>query len=153
MAATTRSGLLLTLTALALALAGCESPDGKSEFKGTATWNGEPIAEGYVELHSVGAGQVDGAEIVGGNFTIRTTEGEKRALVIAKRKVGETPATERIPHPEPIYHQYLPKEFNDKSTLKVTLTAADPTLKLDLRGKDRPRVTDPQRKSLPDARP
>ena len=122
---------------LAAALLGCGS-DGKLAIEGTATWNGQPIEDGYIEVSPAsGPGQVDGADIVDGKFTLRTTDGEKRISVVARRQIGETPPTERIPHPEPIYLQFLPKQFNDNTQLTHTVKASDPTLALDLKGKER----------------
>jgi hypothetical protein len=138
MSATARCAQFLSLMVLAAVQLGCGPGDGKTDIEGTATWNGEPISDGYVELTPVdGSGQIDGADIVNGKFTVRTTEGEKVARVSARRKIGETPATPRMPA-EPIYHEYIPNEFNSKSALKVTINTDDPTLKLDLKGKDAP---------------
>jgi len=120
------------------ALIGCGSSDGKLTVEGTATWNGQPIEDGYVEVSPAsGPGQVDGADIVGGKFSLRTSEGEKRVSIVARRKIGETEPTERIPTPEPIYFQYLPKQFNDNTELTRTVTASEPALSLDLTGEER----------------
>lgn len=123
---------------VALALVGCGG-DGKTEYQGVATWNGVPIEEGYVELSPTdGQGQVVGADIKGGAFVLRTVPGEKQVSVVAQKKIGERPPTERIPHPEPIYQQFLPAKYNERSELRVTISADDPTVRLDLTGEEAP---------------
>jgi len=117
---------------------GCGADDGKSEFQGTATWNGEPIEHGNVEFHPLDneGAQIDGAEIKNGAFTIRTTAGKKRVKVTAKKQVGMTEPTDRIPDPEPIYHQYIPPEFNKNTNLETTVGEGD--VSLELTGKEVP---------------
>jgi len=113
---------------------GC-SDDGKTEFQGTASWNGTPIVDGYVEMTPTdGMGQVVGCNIVDGKFSFRTQEGEKRVSVTAKRKIGETAPTERIPTPEPIYFQFIPEKFNAATELLVTINNSDPKVNLELTG-------------------
>jgi hypothetical protein len=121
---------------LAAACVGCGG-DGRVAVEGTATWNGQPIEMGFVELFPTdGTGQVDGADIVGGKFSVRTHAGAKRVRVTGQRKIGETPPTERIPKAEPIYAQFIPKEFNDESQLKVEVSSTDPKLELALQGQE-----------------
>lgn len=133
------SRLLAISVAFAIVLVsapGCGG-DGLYEVQGEATWNGQPIEEGYVEFRPTdGQGQVVGADIRDGKFVLRAVPGEKNVSVIAQRKVGETAPTERIPHPEPIYEQFLPAKFNLNSELRVTISADDPTLRLALEGEE-----------------
>ena len=129
---------LAIASGLSAVLLGCGAGDGKLAVEGTATWNGQPIENGYVEVSPAsGPGQVDGADIVDGKFSLRTTAGEKRVSVVAQRKIGETAPTERIPTPEPIYFQFLPKQFNENTTLTSTVDPGDPALVLDLTGEER----------------
>jgi hypothetical protein len=130
----TRYALGLIGIVLTSACVGCGG-DGRVAVDGTASWNGQPIENGFVELFPTdGAGQVDGADVIDGKFSLRTHPGEKRVRVIAQKKVGETVPTERIPKPEPIYVQFIPKEFNDQSELKVNVDSADPKMELALQG-------------------
>lgn len=88
-----------------------------------------------MELNPIGGGgQIDGAEIKDGKFTVRTNEGEKLVKVTAKRKIGETPATDRMPA-EAIYHQYIPEKFNQASELKKTVSGGE-LLELALEGEE-----------------
>lgn len=133
---------LLSIAAIVVLFAGCGG-DGKTEIQGIATWNGVPIEEGYVELSSTdGKGQVVGADIEQGAFVLRTVPGEKHVSVTAKKKIGERPPSERIPHAEPIFCQFLPAKFNETSELRVTIAADDPTLTLALEGKEASPVSD-----------
>ena len=130
--------LYLAAAFVALASVGCRG-DGRTEIQGVATWNGAPIEEGYVELSPTdGQGQVVGADIKNGAFVVRTVPGEKQVSVIAQKKIGERPPTERIPHAEPIFCQFLPAKYNERSELRVTIAADEPTLRLDLTGEEAP---------------
>lgn len=117
-------------------LAGCGG-DGKVPIQGTATWNGEPIEIGYVELQPTdNTGQFASAEIRQGKFTLRTAPGPRRVKVTAQRKIGEVPPSERIPMAEPIMHQYIPPKFNAQSETEIEIKADDPVLSLDLEGEE-----------------
>ena len=112
--------------------------DGKTEYKGTATWNGTPIPDGSVEFTPIdGKGQIAGGKIVDGAFTVRTVPGAKKVSVRANRKIGETKPTERIPNPEPIYHQYIPENYNARTDYTVTINDGE-DIKLELTGEEIP---------------
>ncbi|EAQ82500.1 hypothetical protein [Blastopirellula marina] len=111
---------------------GC-SGDGKNQVEGVATWNGQPIENGYVELAPVGGvGQFASAEIKQGKFTLRTLPGLRQVKVTAHKKIGETAPTDRIPNPEPILFQFIPAEYNSQSELQIDVKGN--TLKLELHG-------------------
>lgn len=126
----------VSLCALLLAGSlGCGG-DGKSEVQGVATWNGQPIEQGYVELAPVdGAGQFASAEIKDGKFTLRTIPGMRQVKVTAEKKIGETAPTERIPMPEPIMFQYLPAKYNSQSEWQIDIKAGE-NLKLEMTGEE-----------------
>ncbi|MCC9607587.1 hypothetical protein LOC68_11995 [Blastopirellula sp. JC732] len=150
MAITPAHLLSICLSALLLAASvGC-SGDGKTTVQGVATFNGQPIEKGYVELAPVGGvGQFASAEIKDGKFTLRTNPGMRQVKVTAQKKIGETAPTERIPNPEPIYFQFLPAKFNTQSELQMDIQGS--TLTLDLQGDEltpqKPSVADMQRKA------
>jgi hypothetical protein len=138
---------LFWMLGLAICLPGCGRSDGRIEVRGTATFNGEPIADGYVELQPTdGQGQVAGAEIVDGKFTVAAFPSSGRVSVRAHRQIGMTEPTERIPTPEPILFQFLPPEFNSNSGLTYTIEAGNPTLALELNGEE----LSPSEKLTPD---
>lgn len=126
---------------LGVASAGCgggAKPDGKSEFQGTVSWNGAPLAKGNVTFYG-DKGATDAADIREGAFTIRTTPGTKSVSVTAEKELGTPPPTERIPNPSSVRFQYLPREINADSKLKQTLSAASKEpLKIELAGKELP---------------
>jgi hypothetical protein len=117
-------------------MVGCGG-DGKVPIQGTATWNGQPIEIGYVELQPTdNEGQFASAEIREGKFTLRTSPGPRRVKVTASRQIGEIPPSDRIPNPEPIMHQYLPSQFNTQSELETEIKADSPSLVLNLEGEE-----------------
>jgi len=130
------SRLFAVSTLLTTLLLGCGG-DGKVPIQGTATWNGEPIEIGYVELQPTdNAGQFASAEIREGKFTLRTSPGPRRVKITAQRKIGEIPPSERIPTAEPIMHQYIPARFNTESETEIEIKADNPVLALDLEGEE-----------------
>lgn len=134
--ATTSSQSLMCLAMLALvALLGCNG-DGKMEVEGTATWNGQPIQKGYIELQPVNDGHFASAEIVDGKFTLQTTPGLRLVKVTAEKKIGETPPTDRIPEAQPIMFQFVPPKFNSQSTMEMEIAASNPTLNVELEGEE-----------------
>ncbi|WP_144971031.1 hypothetical protein [Bremerella volcania] len=101
---------------------------------GTATWNGQPIQKGYIELQPVGEGHFASAEIVDGKFTLQTTPGKRLVKVTAEKKIGETAPTDRIPESQPIMFQFVPPRFNSESTLEMEISASNPNLDVSLEG-------------------
>lgn len=128
---------VLALTVLVGCL-GCGHGDGKFLLEGTATWNGEPIADGDLELQPAdGKGQIDGAEIKNGRFKLLTSAGPKKVSVFARKQVGMTEPTERIPNPEPIQHQFLPLKFNDRTEIEREVKSGE-KLALEFTGEELP---------------
>jgi len=134
--ATTSSRSLMCSALLALvALVGCNG-DGKMSVEGTATWNGQPIQKGYIELQPIGEGHFASAEIIDGKFTLQTTPGKRLVKVTAEKKIGETQPTDRIPEVKPIMFQFVPPEFNSESKLEMDISASTPTLEVALDGEE-----------------
>ncbi|MBA2116424.1 hypothetical protein [Bremerella alba] len=130
-----RSLICLALLFFAALAAGCNE-DGKISVDGTASWNGQPIEKGYIELQPIGEGHFASAEIVDGRFTLQTTPGKRLVKVIAKKKVGETPPSDRIPEAQPIMFQFVPPKFNSESTLEMEISASQPSLAVELEGEE-----------------
>ena len=128
---------LLGILGLSACLAGCGRGDGRIDVEGIATWNGKPIESGYIELQpGDGKGQLTGADIIDGKFTISVLPGTGRVTLIAHRQIGMTEPTDRMPEPEPILFQFLPPKFNSSSELTYTVQADNPTLTFDLEGNE-----------------
>jgi len=104
--------------------------------EGTATWNGQPIQKGYIELQPIGEGHFASAEIIDGKFTLQTTPGKRLVKVTAEKKIGETQPTDRIPEVKPIMFQFVPPEFNSESKLEMDISASTPTLEVALDGEE-----------------
>ncbi|PQO39141.1 hypothetical protein C5Y96_04570 [Blastopirellula marina] len=135
MAITSSRSLMCSALLVIVALVGCNG-DGKLSIDGTATWNGQPIQKGYIELQPVGDGHFASAEIVDGKFRLQTTPGKRLVKVTAEKKIGETPPTDRIPEAKPIMFQFVPPKFNSESTLEMDITASNPTLEVALEGSE-----------------
>ena len=133
MAITSSRSLMCSALLVLVALAGCNG-DGKMSVDGTASWNGQPIQKGYIELQPVGEGHFASAEIIDGKFTLQTTPGKRLVKVTAEKKIGETPPTERIPEAKPIMFQFVPAKFNSESTLEMEISASNPSLDVALEG-------------------
>lgn len=133
MAITSSRSLMCSALLVIVALVGCNG-DGKTAVDGTATWNGQPIQSGYIELQPVGEGHFASAEIVDGKFTLRTTPGKRLVKITAEKKIGETPPTDRIPEAKPIMFQFVPPKFNSESSLEMEISESNPNLDVALEG-------------------
>ena len=101
MSAFCRGISLFWMLGLAICLPGCGRSDGKIDVRGLATWNGDPIANGYVELQPTdGKGQIVGAGIVNGieshgqepsATTPLTGEEQRRRAMQGGRSRGASP--------------------------------------------------------------
>jgi hypothetical protein len=118
--------LLGLACAAALLVSGCG--DGRVRVRGTVVFEGKPLEEGFVSLEPVdGVGPTTGGAITGGKYDLtgeaRATVGEKLVRIIGSRKTGR-----KIPAGNPPgamadeWVQCIPKQYNDESTLKVTIT-------------------------------
>lgn len=125
--------LMCSVLLIFAALLGCNG-DGKLSVDGTASWNGQPIEKGYIELQPVGEGHFASAEIVNGKFTLHTTPGKRLVKVTAEKKIGETPPSDRIPEAQPIMFQFVPPKFNSESRLEMDISASSPSLEVALEG-------------------
>ncbi|MEW4452714.1 hypothetical protein AB1L30_08565 [Bremerella sp. JC817] len=135
MATTTLRSLSLAALLLAVGLVGCNG-DGKVAIQGTATWNGEPIEKGYIELQPIGEGHFASAEISNGKFTVQTSPGKRLVKVTAEKVIGQTEPTERIPESKPILFQFVPPKYNSESKYEVDIAANSPSLDIKLDGEE-----------------
>ncbi|MBI1247707.1 hypothetical protein GC197_07630 [bacterium] len=126
-------GLICLAIVSLVSLTGC-SGDGKVSIDGTATWNGEPIQQGYIEFQPITDGQFASAEIVDGKFRVSTLPGKRLVRVTAQKQIGMTQPTDRIPESRPIMHQFIPAKFNSQSKKEIDISADDPKLEVALEG-------------------
>lgn len=135
MAITSSRSLMCSALLVLVALVGCNG-DGKMTVDGTASWNGQPIQKGYIELQPIGEGHFASAEIVDGKFTLQTTPGNRLVKVTAEKKIGETPPTDRIPEAKPIMFQFIPPKYNAESTLEMEISSSGSDLDVALEGEE-----------------
>jgi hypothetical protein len=99
---------------------GC-GPTGPATYpvSGTATFNGEPLPDGYVtfvpEDPSVGP---EGSPIANGKFSFRAREGNKKVKIEASRFVGPMNQVMGLTPKE----QYIPAKYNVDTELTAEVT-------------------------------
>ena len=92
---------------------------------GKVTLDGKPVPEGRI-LFRDAAGKLrgDGGTITNGEFAFESTAGKKKVVITAQREVpGKkgVPAAPGEPAP-PLMEQYIPKAYNDQTTLEADVT-------------------------------
>lgn len=116
-------------------LLGCRrsGPD-KVNVRGEVTYGGEPIANGDILFYPVEgtSGAVSGASIIAGRYLADgkggVPIGKHRVEVRAYRPRAERRnPTNRFEEPGAQREQYLPAQFNTKSTLVVSIDGAQPS--------------------------
>jgi hypothetical protein len=114
---------------------GSESGDGRREITGTVSYDGQPVEEGEIvfEPQEAGAPLATG-QIKGGEYRVDAKYGPAAGLYrvriegFQKKKVANIP-----PHPyagdspgaDTIAEQYLPPQYNTRSTLQVEIKDDD----------------------------
>lgn len=115
-----RCGLNGLLVVPALLLAGC-GPSGPTTYpvRGTVTFNGQNVLDGYITFSPTDVSQApDAGPIHDGRFAFRAMAGPKRVEIQASRFVGpENPIMGLRPR-EP----YIPERYNIESTLEAEVT-------------------------------
>jgi hypothetical protein len=117
---------LLGLACAVSLVAGCD--DGRVRVSGTVLFEGKPLEEGFIALEPTdGVGPTTGGPIRNGKYDLtgeaRATTGEKIVRLVGSRKTGR-----KIPAGSPAegmvdeWVQCLPKEYNDRSKLRVQIT-------------------------------
>ncbi|MEZ6065898.1 MAG: hypothetical protein R3B90_09365 [Planctomycetaceae bacterium] len=125
----------MSLLLIVLTTCGCGAgDDGKSEFSGTVTWNGNPLPSGTIILAE--GGDLDTAVIENGEFTIRAKPGTKKIVVTAEKDAGSQ-TDDRGETTQRMY-QYIPAEFNDATTLTQQLTDSGAPIVVEMKGEERP---------------
>lgn len=113
-----RFAATLSVLLLSTAMFGCGS--GKHEVTGTVTFEGTPIETGEIIFEPEdGKGPADAGSITDGKFLFECFPGKKKVLITAT-KVADKPAPDGLPN----YVSYIPKEYNEQSTLTADVTAA-----------------------------
>jgi len=114
----------LLLAAVALA-GGCGPRDTRVECSGTVSFAGRPVEEGTIGFFPLAGGRSEGAVIAGGRYTARVQPGRHRVEIRGSRPLAEN-TSGPSDMPGPIREDYIPKEFNEASTLEVEVPAVGP---------------------------
>ena len=123
---------MILSVSLLLAVAGCDSGDGRLEVSGTVTLDGEPLPSGSISFRPMQGthGPTGGGEIVDGRFSIRSDKGvmpgSYRVEISATRKTGKKVMDTILQTEVDEIVQYLPDKYNKDSELVRELTEAGP---------------------------
>lgn len=137
--------LFLSICCL-VSLSGCSGNDGKVNVTGTVTWNGSPLKSGSISFLAPDE-SADSADIDNGSFTIRTKPGSKYVGITAYKQISV--ADERG-DAQIRDHQFIPLEYNEQSTVVITIAATNETQKFDLSGEE---IPEPQNLDADNRRP
>ncbi|QDU48860.1 hypothetical protein [Gimesia panareensis] len=122
----------LMLACTAGVLVGCGGGDaGPTTYPvtGKVTVDGEPLAEGNIIFRDAEGKAASGAgKIEQGAFSFETVAGKKAVVITANREIpGKTVAGGAPDEPPvPAVEQYLPEEYNEKTTLEAEVSEAGP---------------------------
>jgi len=125
------------LLVIGIACVGCGSrdplADKRGSVAGTVTFDGQPVEDGRITFTPVGnEGQLAGAEIKGGKYTIPLAQGpvagQHKVSITASRKTGEQ---REAPMPAPpgtkieVKEEYIPPKYNNQTTLSADIKAGE----------------------------
>lgn len=116
----------LVVAAACLVALGCGPRDSRVECVGTVTYAGVPVEEGLISFQPLaGGGRSEGAVITAGRYTARVLPGRHRVEIRGSRPLAGQAA---VPSDMPggIRKDFIPREFNDTSTLEAEIPATGP---------------------------
>ena len=124
------------LALVALGLSGCGG-NGLTKVSGTVTFDGTPVEEGSISFMPVdGKGVTAGGVIENGKYTAEVSPGEMAVQIYATKEVKkENPTQEEIERgitSDPV--QYIPAQYNQQSTLRITVSDSSRQHDFDLKG-------------------
>lgn len=130
--------------------AGCGQGEdaGKVTVSGKVDFNGKPVDKGTVTFLSAdGKGDSASAHIVHGEYSIKTSPGKKKVVILGLRPPKKPGKKDEFAHGdgsesgEEATEQYLPPEFNSSTKLEYTVEANGGTKDFKLTGREQ--VGDP----------
>jgi len=116
----------LAAAVVGLAACGCGPRDTRVECTGTVSYAGKPVEEGSIGFFPLaGGGRSEGAVITAGRYVARVQPGRHRVEIRGSRPLAEKTAGPSD-MPGGIREDYIPKAFNDASTIEVEIPATGP---------------------------
>ncbi len=113
------------VAAACLLTSGCGPRDSRVECSGTVTYAGQPVEEGSIGFFPLADGsRSEGAVITAGRYTARVQPGRHRVEIRGSRPLAGKAIDSDMPGG--IREDYIPKEFNEASTLEAEVPAAGP---------------------------
>lgn len=114
-------GFWLLTVVVGLVAAGCGTPDARVECSGSISFAGEPLEEGSISFQPLtGGSRSEGAVIAAGRYTARVLPGRYRVEIRGSRPIADAGAI-RSDMPGEIREDFVPPQYNDKSTLEATI--------------------------------
>lgn len=104
------------------------------ETKGTVSFDGAPIPEGYIAFVPKGKGLGGGGNIVNGAYSVKTEPGKFRVEITASKLMPLPPGQVGMEGERELVQQYLPNKYNVKSELSADVPSKDP-VPFDLKSK------------------
>ncbi len=126
---------VVVLLLLLLPLPGCQNGPAMGTVQGEVTFEGQPLKKGAIRFVPVdGNSPTAGAIIQDGHFTAEVPVGLMRVEINASRVVGQRRAYAAADSPlENEVEAIIPKQFNQNSTLRLTVHRGTQTVHYDLK--------------------
>src|SRR5262245_38062367 len=121
-----RSVVRLAGLALVGLLVGCSSEPPRYKGSGTVTLDGQPVPEGDIHFRSTdGRWGAEVGKVQDGRFELLAMAGAKRVEISASRVI---PGGARGGGGEPVPEEYIPEEYNARSTLQAEVKTSGPNV-------------------------
>lgn len=116
-----------TVVILTFVFVGCESGPRYFPVKGEVSFNGKPVESGLVHFESADGNSpsAKGGAILDGQYAAQLPPGEWIVRITATRVIGTRKVYEDAPDSpiKEVTEQFLPKQFNTESDLRVKIDA------------------------------
>ncbi len=109
-------------------LVGCAPTGPETQaVTGTVTFDGEPVADGAITFRdAAGQSKSYGGPITNGKYAFESSPGSKKVEISAMRDVPGKMDTSNPGVEVPLREQYIPKQYNEESTLTAEVSGSDP---------------------------
>jgi hypothetical protein len=120
---------------LALVLVGCGGAKTKVDVTGTVSYQGKPIENGAIRFEPIDRKlQPSGDNIRNGVYRVTLPVGTAKITITGSEKIG---MKKLYPTPDsptrPIFKQFVPDKYNDKTELSAEITSGTSRLDFDLK--------------------